>query len=94
MIDPQIYEIPDDIEMTATLYVAPEEPRPNWGVAIYPYPHTIWVLGFESAHEAYMWCVQTMLVDPLAGNPDWARRQTVDPPKPETDGLPIFGGLD
>lgn len=71
--------IPDE-PFRAGLFVAPA-PGDGWGVSVFSYPHTLWVRGFDSAHEAYWFAVQVCHVDPLSNRPDMFRR----PPEPEAD---------
>jgi hypothetical protein len=69
-------------------------PIVGWGIAIGAPMHTV-LHGFDSAHEAYMWCVQTLLIDPLicGAIPEVMRLGYIVPPRTEADEiaeLPLF----
>lgn len=59
----------------------------SWGhktghcVSFGVYPDTVWVCGFDTAYDAYWWCVNTTCVDPLEGLPEKVSEWTKIKPK-------------
>jgi hypothetical protein len=72
-----------------TLYCAPFQK--GWGVSIGGYP-AVRIGGFESGHEAYMWCLQTLLVDPLVCGkvPERFRQEWFLPEEKKTEQVSLF----
>lgn len=79
-------------ETTATLYASPDAPGGKHGVVFGTWRDAVYVEGFETALDAYYWCIQATNIDPLAGIPEQFRQWVHAKPADELDGLPLFAG--
>ena len=78
----------------ASISCSPEAPEgQRWNVHLGNWKKGEVIAGFETVEDAYVWCVETTMINPLANMPEvntkWTKNMKSKVEK-EVSGLPLF----